>query len=156
VTIEPETPPMATPRVAAGALFLDDAGRVLVVRPNYKDYWDIPGGYVEPGESPRAACFRELKEELGLDILIGGHLVVDWAPIDPEGDKLLFIFDGGTLSAEQLQRVVLQPDELAELRFAEVAILPSLMPDRLWRRLETAIAAKIAAVPAYAEHGAKI
>ena len=57
----------ATPRVAAGALFFDDAGRVLLVHPTYKDTWDIPGGYVERGESPAAACRRELQEELGLD-----------------------------------------------------------------------------------------
>ena len=37
----------ATPRVAAGALFFDDRGRVLLVHPTYKDTWDIPGGYVE-------------------------------------------------------------------------------------------------------------
>ena len=55
----------ATPRVAAGALFFDDQGRVLLVHPTYKDTWDIPGGYVERGESPAAACRRELKEELG-------------------------------------------------------------------------------------------
>jgi len=39
----------ATPRVAAGALFFGDQGRVLLVHPTYKDTWDIPGGYVECG-----------------------------------------------------------------------------------------------------------
>lgn len=57
---------MARPRVAAGALFLDAAGRVLLVRPTYKRHWDITGGYVGPGESPRAACIREIHEELGI------------------------------------------------------------------------------------------
>ena len=60
---------MATPRVAAGALFSDESGRVLLVKPTYKKTWDIPGGYVEPGESPRAACIREIREELGLSVL---------------------------------------------------------------------------------------
>jgi hypothetical protein len=31
------------PYVAAGALFFDYAGRVMLVRPIYKDFWDIPG-----------------------------------------------------------------------------------------------------------------
>jgi len=35
---------MATPRVAAGVLFRDAQGRVLLVKPTYKDGWDIPGG----------------------------------------------------------------------------------------------------------------
>ena len=55
---------MATPRVAAGALIRNPAGQILLVKPTYKDGWDIPGGYVEPGESPGAACLRELKEEI--------------------------------------------------------------------------------------------
>lgn len=57
---------MATPRVTAGALFSDEASRILLVRPTYKEHWDIPCGYVEPGESPLAACVREIGEELGL------------------------------------------------------------------------------------------
>jgi 8-oxo-dGTP diphosphatase len=53
---------MATPRMAAGIAIRDPGGRILLVRPTYKDGWDIPGGYVEPGESPAEACRRELKE----------------------------------------------------------------------------------------------
>ena len=91
------TASFATPRVAAGALFLDDRGRVLLVHPTYKDTWDIPGGYVERGESPAAACRRELKEELGIDRVPLRLINVDWAPNDREGDKLLFLFDCGAL-----------------------------------------------------------
>ncbi|MGW0970924.1 NUDIX domain-containing protein [Streptomyces sp. NPDC002516] len=57
---------MAHPRMAAGALFFDADGRVLMVEPTYKDYWDIPGGYVETGESPLQAADREVHEELGI------------------------------------------------------------------------------------------
>ena len=56
----------ATPRVAAGALFCD-GDRLMLVRKTYGNGWDIPGGYAEAGESPAAACRRELKEELALD-----------------------------------------------------------------------------------------
>jgi 8-oxo-dGTP diphosphatase len=51
--------------VAAGMLFFDDAGRILLVQPTYKDYWDIPSGYVETGETPAQAAAREVREELG-------------------------------------------------------------------------------------------
>ncbi|MBX6722278.1 MAG: NUDIX hydrolase, partial [Dactylosporangium sp.] len=44
--------------------------RVLLVRPTYKPYWDIPGGYVQPGESPLAACKREIRASLGNPALI--------------------------------------------------------------------------------------
>jgi 8-oxo-dGTP diphosphatase len=35
---------MAQPRVAAGLIVRGVDGRVLMVRPTYKDGWDIPGG----------------------------------------------------------------------------------------------------------------
>ncbi len=57
---------LARKRMSAGALFLDAAGRVLLVEPVYKRNWEIPGGVVELNESPRAACVREAGEELGL------------------------------------------------------------------------------------------
>jgi hypothetical protein len=56
----------ARPRIAAGALFTDTAGRVLLVRPTYKPHCDIPGEYVERDESPLSACSPEIREELGI------------------------------------------------------------------------------------------
>jgi len=49
----PPEPAFVRPRVAAGVLFLDENDSVLLVVPSYKDFLDLPGGYVEPGESPR-------------------------------------------------------------------------------------------------------
>ena len=58
----------ATKRIAAGALFLNQQQRVLLVNPTYKTHWEIPGGMVEENEAPGAACRREISEELGLDM----------------------------------------------------------------------------------------
>ena len=110
---------MARPLVAAGALFTDQAGRILMVRPTYKEYWDIPGGYVEPGESPHAACIREVQEELSLTVQVGPLLVVDWAPTEGEGDKILYIFDAGSLTDKELKTVVFGDGEIAEARFVD-------------------------------------
>ncbi|MGI5215418.1 NUDIX domain-containing protein [Plantactinospora sp. CA-290183] len=149
----PEMPPMATPRVAAGALFSDDQGRVLLVKPHYKNHWDIPGGYVEPGESPRTACIREIREELGLTIDPGPMLVVDWAPAHKEGDKILFIFDAGSLTEEQERGIRFIDGELTEWRYVTAEALEHHGPSRLVRRLRTAITARNTATLTYAEHG---
>ncbi|KIR63555.1 NUDIX hydrolase [Micromonospora haikouensis] len=146
-------PPVATPRVAAGALFFDAKGRVLLVRPSYKDHWDIPGGYVEPGESPRAACKREIGEELGLTVPLGPMLVVDWAPADNEGDKLLFVFDGGILTPEQERSIRFGDGELTDWRYVDIDVLDHYGPPRLARRLHTAAMARSRAEAIYAEHG---
>ncbi|WCN82145.1 NUDIX domain-containing protein [Micromonospora sp. LH3U1] len=148
-----EMPPMATPHVAAGALFFDNEGRVLLVRPSYKDHWEIPGGYVEPGESPHAACVREIEEELGLTTGVGPMLLVDWAPAEHEGDKLLFIFDAGSLTTEQEQAIRFADGELTEWRYVAANDLEHYGPPRLTRRLRVAITARNSGNATYAEHG---
>ena len=144
---------MAHPRVAAGVLFFDEEGRVLLVRPSYKPGWDIPGGYVEPGESPKQACVREVEEELGISPPIGGLLVVDWAPHPDEGDKVLFIFDGGELAAEHQKRIRPDPREIAQWSFEAADSVEDLMPARLSRRLSMAMNARRDGHGTYAEHG---
>ena len=56
-------------RVAAAVIVRGDRQVLLAQRPAgkaYAGYWEFPGGKLEPGESPREALDRELREELGL------------------------------------------------------------------------------------------
>jgi 8-oxo-dGTP diphosphatase len=126
---------------SAGALLTDEAGRVLVVKPNYRDYWLFAGGQLEAGETPEQACRREVKEEIGLDVEIGRLLVVDWT--QPTRDRslpmLVFIFDGGTIGPE---RIRLDGDELDEFRFAPVAEALDLLAANDQRRLPIALEAR--------------
>lgn len=144
---------MATPRVAAGALFFGDGERVLLVRPSYKPDWEIPGGYVQPGETPRQACAREVHEELGIKPPIGRLLAVDWAPNADEGDKVLFVFDGGKLDDHERVRIRLDPAELTTHGFHEPIALNRLLTPRLARRIHAAVEAHRHGRIAYLEHG---
>lgn len=65
------------PRTVVGAAIIRD-GRVLACRrtapPKAAGLWELPGGKVEPGESPEQALVREIAEELLLDIEVTGWL----------------------------------------------------------------------------------
>ena len=105
---------LARKRMAAGALFRDEDGRVLLVDPTYKPTWELPGGVVEKEESPHAACRREVAEELGLDRRPGRALVVDWVPSRserPEG--VIVVYDGGVLAPGEVAAITLPDGELA-------------------------------------------
>ena len=41
---------------------------------DYKDFWEFPGGKIEPGETPRQALVREIEEELDTEIVVGDLL----------------------------------------------------------------------------------
>ena len=40
-------------------------GKTLLVHDRYKNRWEVPGGRIEPGETPRECILREMKEETG-------------------------------------------------------------------------------------------
>ena len=46
-------------RISAGCLFFDRSRRLLIVKPTYKEGWEIPGGSVNANASPLLACVRE-------------------------------------------------------------------------------------------------
>jgi ADP-ribose pyrophosphatase YjhB (NUDIX family) len=56
--------------VSAGAIVVDDAGRVLLLKHVFRtgSGWGIPGGFIGAGEQPEVAIKRELMEETGLEL----------------------------------------------------------------------------------------
>ena len=59
------------------AAILQDGDRVLATQRGYgdwKDYWEFPGGKIEPGEGPEEALVREIREELGARIAVDSYL----------------------------------------------------------------------------------
>lgn len=130
----------ARKRISVDALIRDEGGRILLVDPNYKPGWDLPGGMVEADESPRAALRRELREELGVEIALGGMLVVDWVPKHgPWDDMVTFIYDAGQLPPSMPLR--LDDGELDSIGFVTLSEAVRMIDNRLARRLERAVAA---------------
>ena len=56
------------PHTHGAGVALWHEGRVLLVRTSYRDCYSLPGGFVRPGEPPKQAARRELREEIGLDL----------------------------------------------------------------------------------------
>lgn len=149
------TESFARPWVAAGVLFYDHRGRVMMVVPTYKDHPDLPGGYVEHGETPLGGVVREVQEELGITPPIGRLLVIDSLP-GPERDNQRFVFDGGVLGDQWSDRIVLEEAELAGYEFHDVASIESVTIPRLARRIIQADHARREGTTLYLENGAVV
>ncbi|MFF7650306.1 NUDIX domain-containing protein [Streptomyces sp. NPDC007983] len=144
----------ARKRVSADVLLRDATGRLLVVKPTYKEAWDLPGGMAEANESPADAARRELSEELGLAIELRGLLCVDWvAPHGPWDDQLAFVFDGGTLTSGQASGLYPRDHELSACDFVSPDDALTMLPCRTRRRAAQALRALAEQRPAYLENG---
>ena len=69
-------------RIEVVAAIIRDADRIFATQRGYgdwKDWWEFPGGKLEPGESPIQALHREIREELDTEIRVDKFLTtVEW------------------------------------------------------------------------------
>jgi 8-oxo-dGTP diphosphatase len=139
--------------VSAAALIGDGHDGVLLVKPNYRDHWLLPGGICEFAEPPHEACAREVAEELGLDLAVGQLLAIDWREADstvygPQARPTMhLIFDAGVLS--DTSGIVLQAEEVDDWRFVAVGELAAYLPDRAMARATAAVEARHDGLPRY-------
>ncbi|MBO0844826.1 MAG: NUDIX hydrolase [Nocardioides sp.] len=142
-------------RAISQLLVRDREGRVLICNLTYKRDWDLPGGVVEVGESPRLAAMREVSEELGLDLEADRLLLTDWLPPwSGWDDAVCLVFDGGVHEAAIADRVRMQAREIRSVEFAAVDQIRERCADFTARRIDSALAnLATGGGPAYVESG---
>ena len=127
-------------RAISQMLIRDTSDRVLLCQLTYKKDWDLPGGVVEVGESPRLAVAREVEEELGLELRPGALLLTDWLP--PWGgwdDALCLVWDGGVQDPGLTERIVEQTREIRRAEWATLDDVRERCADFTARRIEAAL-----------------
>jgi len=109
---------LPTKRAIAQGVLRNARGEVLLCELTYKAEWDLPGGVVDPAESPAECLVREVREELGLDVAPQGLLAVNWLP-PWRGwtDATVFVFDLGQAPDELSGLAVLQAREIRALHW---------------------------------------
>lgn len=113
--------------VAAG-LLVDDDGRILACRrrsdQDHASKWEFPGGKVEPGEEPREALVRELREELEIEAALGAaFLRYEFSYPGKKPIELIFYwvesYDGGLNDEFFAETRWVAPSGLGALDFLE-------------------------------------
>ncbi len=105
-------------QVGTAVLFFNTRGELLIVKPDYREGWLVPGGACDDNESPLYCAIRETKEETGLDMPSLKLVGVYYGP--QKGvftDSLKFVFSGGILTDEQISQIKLQTTELEKYDF---------------------------------------
>jgi 8-oxo-dGTP pyrophosphatase MutT (NUDIX family) len=145
----------ARKRVIAHVLLTDSDNRVCVLETTFKPDFELPGGIVEPGESPREAVVRESQEEVALSVVVGPLLVVDWlAPYLGWEDAVELVFDGGVCPTPQ----ALIPDgrEIRAVHWLSPEQAVAAMAPFAQGRLRAALEARRSGRTRYLEAGQQI
>ncbi|WP_228387003.1 NUDIX domain-containing protein [Ornithinicoccus halotolerans] len=146
---------LPTKRLIAQGLVRDEAGAVLLCELVYKTEWDLPGGVVDPRESPAHTVLREIEEELAVRLPPESARLaaINWLPPYRQwDDALLCVYDLGVVP-DIAERAVLEPAELRALHWRPPEELDGHVAPYVARHVRAVLAADPAAGPLYLEDG---
>ncbi|MCH3941725.1 MAG: (deoxy)nucleoside triphosphate pyrophosphohydrolase [Bacteroidales bacterium] len=94
-------------RIEVVAALIRDGDKIFATQRGYgeyKDFWEFPGGKIEPGETPEVALKREIKEELATEIDVNEYVgTVDYDYPDFHITLLLYLCSMVSGSLELLE-----------------------------------------------------
>ena len=129
-------------QVGTAVIFFNTKGELLILKPDYKDSWLIPGGSADENESPLHCAIREVKEETGIDVrepqLVGVYYAHKKGVYT---DSLKFIFYGGVLTKNQISLIKLQTEELEKFTFLSPEKALPLLSNSLQKSLPSCLKA---------------
>ncbi|GAA0286907.1 hypothetical protein GCM10010302_26540 [Streptomyces polychromogenes] len=139
----------------AGFYFTDTDDRPIQLRSAHSaETWQWPGGNMDPGETPWECALRECFEETQISFagpqkLLAVHFIAQGAhwPLNKFG----VIFDGGQLTAGQINSIALDPAEHTELRVHTLEEWEEIMSPASFARLQAADNARRSGTVAYLE-----
>ncbi len=98
-------------KVAVKAMIVD-GDKVLITRSEGDTLWDLPGGRINEGESLEEAVAREIKEELGVEIVVKRLLCSEQSLHRKDGKYIMFVtFEAALANPENVSFV---PNEESE------------------------------------------
>lgn len=97
--------------------FVENDGKVLLVRHSYQDKWGLPGGWLEKNESFEQSARRELREELGIEIDSVKVLEMNKVP----KSQIIEIAIFGKMRSET---IAIRDGEISEFKFFDRGALP--------------------------------
>lgn len=143
-------------RNIAQGIIRNEDGEILLCELAYKGEWDLPGGVVDPKESPAACLVREVTEELDATIGVEALVAVNWLPPwRGWDDAVLFLFDCGSVERTFTDDLTLLKREIKAVHWVAPADLAQHVAPYTARMLEQALEGERAAYPMYLENSEK-
>jgi len=119
--------PFKVPSLTVDGILIENGSVLLIKRRNdpFKDFYALPGGFVEYGETVEQALEREMMEELSVEVKISSIVGIYSSPDRDPRDHTISI----AYLIERIDGVPSPGDDAAEVKFFDLKKLPNLAFD---------------------------
>lgn len=107
----------------AGCVIRNGSGEILLLHRNKNGFeqWELPGGKVELGESSEDAAVREIREELGVDVILVSRLGT--ASFTQDEKDWRYTWHEARFTDTSVKPAICEPQSFDDLRYWNIALL---------------------------------